>query len=165
MTTAAASSLRLLGKAAEVIGAGMYAVIFATFLLQIVARYVFHWPLGWPDELISTLFVWVVFWGAAFMVPYERQISFDLLHRTFPARAQKASDILSIGLTMALFLAAMPVTVDFIIFSHNQDTPVLDIPFSFVYVPVFLFLAATTVRMALEIRKVALRTSDAPDPS
>ncbi len=139
----------------------MYAMIFGCFLLQIAARYIFHWPLGWPDELISALFVWVVFWGASFMVPYNRQISFDLLHRALPPALQKASDYVTIGICMALFIVAMPVTVDFIIFSNNQDTPVLDVPFSWIYAPVFLFLVATTVRMALAIRNVA---RGGPDP-
>lgn len=155
MTGKRASPFRVIGKLAEIVGVVMYATIFLTFLLQIAARYVFSWPLGWPDELIQTLFVWVVFWGAAFMVPYQKQISFDLLHRAVPARLQRLGDYVSIAVSIALLVAAMPVTVDFIMFSNNQETPVLDIPLSWVYAPMALFLAATAVRMTLAIRDIA----------
>ncbi|MDQ0315195.1 TRAP transporter small permease [Amorphus orientalis] len=148
------SGLDRIGRAAEFVGVAAYVAIFATFILQIVVRYVFRSPLGWPDEMIATLFVWVVFWGGAFMVPYRKQIAFDLLYRAFPPRLRLISDCVTLLVTAGLFLAALPVTADYIVFADRMKTPVLDIPMSWVYAPMALFLLATAIRMLLEARRV-----------
>ena len=142
---------RLLQKGANLIGALMFLAIFLLFLVQIVARYVFSWPLGWPDEAITFLFVWVAFWGGALMVPLEKHITFDLLHDTLPGRWKRFTEIASLAVTGLLFAAAIPVTADFLVFSHRQTTSVMDIPLSVVYVPVLLLLVAIIVRIALRI--------------
>jgi len=49
---------------------------------------------------------------------------------------------------MMLFLAALPVTADFIHFSHRQMTPIIELPLSVVYAPVFLFLLVVALRIA-----------------
>ena len=35
----------------EVLAAGLLAVIFVSFIIQIALRYVFNWPVGWTAEL------------------------------------------------------------------------------------------------------------------
>lgn len=148
------SVLDRIGKAAECVGVAAYVAIFATFILQIVVRYVFRSPLGWPDEMIAALFVWVVFWGGAFMVPYRKQIAFDLLHRALSPRLKLVSDCVTLLITAGLFVAALPVTIDYIVFADRMKTPVLDVPMSWVYAPMALFLLATAIRMLLEARRV-----------
>lgn len=138
-------------RIAETLGAAMFAAIFLGFLLQITARYVFAWPIGWPDETITILFVWVVFWGGALMVPLERQISFDLLHDALPPRIRRLAGAAALALTGVLFAAAIPVTVDYLVFSHRMRTPVLDVPLSLVYAPVLLFLVSSILRIAFAL--------------
>ncbi len=55
-----------LRHAADAVAAGMLAAMFAIFLVQIAARYVFSLSIGWTVELSLTLWLWIVFWGAAF---------------------------------------------------------------------------------------------------
>lgn len=138
-----------LQKGADLVGALMFFAIFLLFLLQIVARYVFQWPIGWPDETIAFLFVWVSFWGGALMVPLERHITFDLVDNALPARVARWTRIATLGGTAALFLAAIPVTLDFAVFSHRQTTPVVRFPLSAVYAPVGMFLAVVSVRLGV----------------
>lgn len=145
------SLLANLQRGANLIGALFFMTIFLLFLLQIAARYIFGWPLGWPDEAISFLFIWVAFWGGALMVPIEKQISFDLLHEILPPIWQKATEISSLATAAILLVAAVPITADFILFSHRQTTSVLELPLSVVYAPVLLFILATIFRLCLRI--------------
>lgn len=145
------SMLTILQRGANLVGALFFLAIFLLFLLQIAARYIFSWPLGWPDEAISFLFVWVAFWGGALMVPFENQISFDLLHEVFSPKWQKATEIGSLAVTAILLVAAIPITADFILFSHRQTTSVLELPLSVVYAPVLLFIVVTIIRLCLRI--------------
>ena len=98
---------RLLGRLhrfAEAVAALLLAVIFIAFLLQIVLRYVFNWPVGWTTELSLAAWLWLVLWGAAFVLRDEEEIRIDLLtvnlkvwngmtparQRAFQAAADKA---------------------------------------------------------------------------
>lgn len=74
------------------VAALMMAALFATFVLQVTIRYTarLSWvsdavPLldparyGWTLELCLALWVWIVFWGAAFVVRDTDHVSFDIL--------------------------------------------------------------------------------------
>ena len=50
----------------------MLAVMFAAFLVQIVFRYPLNFPIGWTNELSVILWLWLVLFGAAFVVTRER---------------------------------------------------------------------------------------------
>ena len=52
-----------LRHAAEGVAAAMLVALFAVFLVQIAARYVFNVPMGWTVEVCLTLWLWLVFWG------------------------------------------------------------------------------------------------------
>lgn len=142
---------KVLRRGADLIGALMFLAIFLAFLLQIVARYFLNWPLGWPDEVIAILYVWVVFWGGAFMVGYDQQISFDLVQNALPAKIRKWIAAAIFLITGLLFLSAVPVTADYVVFAHRQTTAVLELPLSIVYVPFLLFLAVWSVRLGLRL--------------
>ena len=59
---------RWLYRRAENVLAAMLAVMFVAFILQIVFRYLLNFPIGWTNELSVILWLWLVLWGAAFVV-------------------------------------------------------------------------------------------------
>ena len=67
--------------------------MFAAFILQIVFRYLLNLPIGWTNELSVILWIWLVLFGAAFVVREEEEIRFDLLYarRRPAARARSCS--------------------------------------------------------------------------
>ena len=58
--------------------------MFLAFLCQIGFRYLFGWPTGWAFELSIITWVWVVLWGAAFVVTERDEIRFDIVYGLFP---------------------------------------------------------------------------------
>ncbi|TIT07145.1 MAG: hypothetical protein E5W74_27390, partial [Mesorhizobium sp.] len=50
-------------RLAEAVLAAMMALMFATFILQIVFRYLLNFPIGWTNELSVMLWIWLVLWG------------------------------------------------------------------------------------------------------
>ena len=62
--------------------------MFVAFILQIVFRYFLNFPVGWTSELTVVLWLWLVLWGAAFVVKEREEIRFDLL--TGAGRAARA---------------------------------------------------------------------------
>jgi hypothetical protein len=66
-------------RGADAVGAGLFAALFIVFLIQIVARFGFNRPLPWTDEAAVMLYVWVILWAAAFVVPEREHVMFDLV--------------------------------------------------------------------------------------
>ena len=56
--------------------------MFATFIIQIFARYVLNSPVGWSEEVIITTWLWTVLWGAAFILRESEEIRFDIIYST-----------------------------------------------------------------------------------
>ena len=50
------------------------------FIIQIVFRYLLNFPIGWTSELSSITWIWLVLWGAAFVVREDEEIRFDILY-------------------------------------------------------------------------------------
>jgi hypothetical protein len=58
----------------------MLAVMFGAFLVTIVFRYVLNWPAGWASELSTVMWIWLVLWGAAFVLREREEIRFDIFY-------------------------------------------------------------------------------------
>ena len=53
--------------------------MFFAFMVQIVFRYFFNFPTGWTTELTVVTWLWMVLWGAAFVVKESEEIRIDLV--------------------------------------------------------------------------------------
>ena len=58
----------------------LLAAMFLAFMAQIVFRYLFNFPIGWTSELTVITWLWLVLWGAAFVVTEAEEIRFDLIY-------------------------------------------------------------------------------------
>ena len=59
---------RWLHRRAENLLALMVAVMFVAFLVQVGFRYLLNMPVGGPSELTVVMWLWLVLWGAAFVL-------------------------------------------------------------------------------------------------
>ena len=78
---------RWLRRRAENVMVLLLSVMFATFIIQIFARYVLNNPIGWSEEVIITTWLWTVLWGAAFVVSEAEEIRFDIIYSTLSERS------------------------------------------------------------------------------
>jgi TRAP-type C4-dicarboxylate transport system permease small subunit len=69
-----------LHRRAEDVMAALLGVMFVAFLLQIVFRYFFSFPVGWTSELTVAAWLWLVLWGSAFVLTEKEEIRFDLVY-------------------------------------------------------------------------------------
>src|SRR6185312_1022042 len=76
-------------KCAEFILTAMLAVMFFAFLFQIAARYLFNWPTGWTNELSAILWIWLVLFGASFVVTEQEEMRFDLIYAAVGPTARR----------------------------------------------------------------------------
>ena len=121
------------------------------FIVQIAARFGFNQPLPWTDELAVILYIWVILWAAAFVVPQREHVVFDLVWNSVNRRARQAMQIVGNLLVGGLALVGLPASWDYVHFMAREGTPVLEVPLMWVYLPFVLLMAALVVRSAWAI--------------
>jgi TRAP-type C4-dicarboxylate transport system permease small subunit len=138
-------------KAANVIGGGLFLTLFVVFVIQITARFLFNKPLAWTDEMAVILYVWVILWAAAVVVPEREHVVFDLVWNSVPYRARQVMAIAGNLLVGGLALWGIPGCWDYVHFMAREGTPVLGVSFMWVFMPFVLLLAALALRSAWAI--------------
>ena len=137
---------RWLAARAENVAAAMLGAMFAAFLLQIAFRYLAGWPTGWTHELSVMLWLWLVLWGAAFVVREREEIRFDLLYGAVGPRARRAMCIVTAIALIALYLVSLPAVASYIGFMKVQKTAYLKLRFDYLFSIYIVFVIAVVVR-------------------
>jgi len=141
-------TLRFLRTAAQALGGGLFLTLFVVFILQVTARFGFNKPLPWTDEAAVVLYVWVILWAAATIVPEREHVVFDLLWNMAPRRVRLAMRIVGNLAVGGLAAVAIPATWDYVHFMQRESTPVLGIPFLWVFLPFVILMLALVARSA-----------------
>lgn len=135
-----------LQRCANALGGALFLALFGVFLVQIGARFGFNRPLPWTDEAAVILYIWVILWAAAFLVPQREHVVFDLVWNSVGSRTRQAMLIAGNALIGALALVGLPASWDYVRFMAREGTPVLDVPLMAVYLPFVLLMVALVVR-------------------
>ena len=127
-----------LTRGCEFIAAMILAAIFIIFLLQIFARYtskiawlmpieqLSNWmltvePIGWTINLISLLWVWLIFFGCSFVVRERDHVTFDILYQALPEHFRRIAIIVVSLITICVLLWSFLPTWDSIFGSRLMD--------------------------------------------
>ena len=135
---------------AEIVAAAVFGLLFLIFVMQVGMRFLFEKPLAWSDELIVILYILIVFWTAATLLNEKDHVMLDLVYEALPPGGQRAFALAGAGLTAALLLILLPQAWDYVKFMGRESTPVLDLPFSWVFAPFLLFVALVAVRYVVK---------------
>jgi len=155
-----------LASFAQFVAAMLLAAMFLAFIAQIVFRYVFDFPMGWTSELTVVTWLWLVLWGAAFVVTEAEEIRFDLLYGAVGPGLRRAMTIATALALLVLYGMSLPAVIDYVSFMAVQSTAYLKIRFDWLFSIYVVFAVAVLVRYAW-ILWWALRgrTPEAYDPS
>lgn len=134
---------------AENVAAGLLAAMFLTFILQIFTRYVINHPLGWTLEACLTLWLWLVFWTAAFVLEDRDHVRFDLVQAATTRRLQRLFALVSAVAIVAGLLAALPASLDYITFYKIKRSSTLRIRLDIVFSIYGVFAVAVIVAYGL----------------
>jgi TRAP-type C4-dicarboxylate transport system permease small subunit len=116
------------------------------FLLQVVFRYGLQWPTGWSNELTVVMWIWVVLFGAAFVVREEEEIRFDLVYGAVPYRVRRVMILASAVALIALYGYSLPAVFDYVTFMKVQKTAYLKIRFDWLFAIYVIFVVAVIAR-------------------
>ena len=155
-----------LRRRAENVAAAMLAVMFAAFVVQIVFRYFFDFPIGWAAELSVVMWLWLVLWGAAFVLRDDEEIRFDLLSSAAGRRARIAMGIVSGVALVILYGASLPATYSYVTFMKVESASYLKVRMDWLFSIYVLFLVAILARYLWRLWHLFHgREPEAPDPT
>jgi TRAP-type C4-dicarboxylate transport system permease small subunit len=144
------SSLQAVGswlaRRAENVAAAMLAAMFLAFLLQIAFRYLLDLPIGWTHELSVILWIWLVLWGASFVITEREEIRFDIIYGAVGPGARRVMCVITAVALIALYVVSFPAILDYVTFMKVERTGYLKIRFDWLFSIYIVFVIATILR-------------------
>jgi tripartite ATP-independent transporter DctM subunit len=150
---------RLLTRALEYLTALLVVAEIVILFVGIVARYAFHNPLIWSDELASLLFLWLAMLGAALALRRNEHMRMTALVNRAGARTQGFAALLALAATLGFLLAILRPALDYLDNEAIVSLLSLDISMSWraAAMPVGIGLMIVTAFLRLDLR--ALRAA------
>lgn len=138
------------------------ALLVLTVLWGVMTRYITERPAVWTTELSGILFTWVVFIGAMTAFRDGKHIRVTLFIDILPQILQKL--LLKIGDILVLGFLIYVTYLSFLMMQKgaSRPSPVLDIPFSFVYLATVICFASMTVTSMFRLLGFAQTPEFAP---
>lgn len=97
--------------------------------IQIFLRYVFDYPLTWPEELMITQTIWFVFLGSVILLIVNRHIAMPLVVEQIKSRkVRKAIDVLNKALTIFFLSYLIWGSIKIQPVQMSYRTPALGLP-------------------------------------
>jgi C4-dicarboxylate transporter, DctQ subunit len=133
-------------RRAENILAAMLGVMFLAFIIQIIFRYLINLPIGWTQELTVILWIWLVLWGAAFVIHETEEVRFDIVYGNATASARRVMCIVTALALIALYGVSLPAVVDYVAFMKVERSAYLKIRFDLLFCIYVAFAVAIIIR-------------------
>jgi C4-dicarboxylate transporter, DctQ subunit len=139
---------------AQDIASLLLGALFLSFIAQIIFRYAINLPLSWTQELCLTLWLWVVFWGTAFLLEDADHVRFDVLYHAFGERGRRVLSLIYSVAIVAAFAASLPATIDYVTFYKIKRSPTLGLRLDFVFSVYLVFAVAVIMQYLTRIWRI-----------
>ena len=143
---------RVLARLVEAVAATLVLAEILILGAGVMARYVFHAPLIWSDELASILFLWLSMLGAVLALQRGEHMRMTGMVTRVPAHLRPLLEALALTASIAFLLMIIPHAVEYAEEENFIVTPALGISNAWragaIPVGVALMLAAAAFRLA-----------------
>jgi TRAP-type C4-dicarboxylate transport system permease small subunit len=154
-----------LRRRAENVLALMLGAMFLAFVLQIVFRYFMNWPTGWTSELTVVMWLWMVLWGAVFVLRDDEEIRFDLFIASASRRRVRVMGIIAAVAIVVLYVLSLKGTWAYVSFMKVERSSYLKIRLDYLYSIYLIFLVAAIVRFAWGAWRLWREPADGAPPA
>ena len=161
MTLTVATAVDWMRRRAENVVAGLIGLMFLAFIIQIVFRYFFSFPIGWASELSVITWLYMVLLGSAFWLKESEEVRFDLFSGGLGPRGRRVVGLVVAVAAVVLFGIALPATIKYVMFMKVESSSYLNIRLDILYSVYVVFAVAVIVRYVWAI--VTLLRGEAPD--
>jgi len=152
---------RGIGAFLETSTAALVAAEIVILFAGILARYVFHRPLIWSDELASILFLWLAVLGSALAFRRGENLRMMTLVNRLPPAAQRQAEAIALAASLAFLALILLPSIAHVELEAVVITPTLEVSMTWrtlaMPVGIGLMIALALLRIANQPRREMLR--------
>ena len=135
-----------LKRRAEDVTVALFTVMFVCFIIQVVFRYVFNYPVGWTEETSILTWLWGVLWGAAFILSEKDEIRFDIVYSNVSENLRRVFTVITGAALIFFYGVSLPAAYSFVSFMKVERSAYLHIPINYLYSIYMIFAVACICR-------------------
>ena len=151
LTTPAIWPERVLARIVEAAAALLVTAEIVILFVGVVARFAFHRPLVWTDELASILFLWLAMLGSVIALQRGQHMRLTAIVAAMTPAWQRRAEALAVGAAGLFLLLVLPHAVEYAQDEYYIETPALGwsnmIRAGAIPVGLALMLASAAVRL------------------
>jgi TRAP-type C4-dicarboxylate transport system permease small subunit len=141
----------------EIVGGAAFVAMTAMVFVNVVCRYLFNSPIPGTDELATLAFTWATFLGASLGIRRQLHLGIEFVTRVFPDRVQAFCGLMVSALIGAFAVLLLIYSGQIMRTAHLKLTPVLQWPYTIVYLAVPVGTLLMLLRLVPIIRAQVLR--------
>lgn len=122
-----------------------FCVVFITFMITIVSRYVLRVAVPWTYEISILGYMYCMFFGSGIAITREEHVCFSLLYDKLNPLGRMISKLLYNALLIALICVAFVPSAKSIL-NMKQITGILKMPYKYIFLPFLWMLVECAVR-------------------
>ncbi len=146
MNSSMGNAVAWMRRRAENVVAGLLGIMFVCFIVQIVFRYFFNFPIGWTSELSVIAWLYITLLGSAFWLKESDEIRFDLISGSLGPTGRRVVGLIVAVAAIVLFGMALPATIKYVAFMKVESSSYLKIRLDILYSVYVVFALAVIVR-------------------
>lgn len=129
-----------------------FMVIFLTFMVTILSRYLFKTPVTWSYEVSVLGYMWTMFFGVGKAMEADEHVVFGLVYDAVKPRTQFIFKVVyNVFLLILLVVCFVPCWHS--LMGKQMVTGVLKLPYTVVFAPFMYMLAEVIIRTGINIKK------------
>ena len=133
------------------------AVIFGSFIVNVVSRYLFNKPVNACYELCLAGLLWALLLSAPYAVRNHNNVAFTLIYDKFGAWGQLILRLVGNAFLLYCMIRLFYPALDWVLFMKRKHTAVLKIRYDILYFPFVIFNVLTVCHLLYDfIRDIIL---------
>jgi C4-dicarboxylate transporter, DctQ subunit len=126
----------------------MMAAMFASFILQVVFRYVINLPVAWTEEVCVIGWLWGILWGAGFVTRNSEDVRFDMVYGLMPRGVKRVFTVVASTAIVVILAISLPGAWSYVSFMKVEKSASLGIRMDWMFSIYIAFVLALIVRHA-----------------
>ncbi|MDC7239923.1 MAG: TRAP transporter small permease subunit [Spirochaetales bacterium] len=128
-----------------------FTVIFVTFMVTIISRYILKTPVAWSYEISILAYMWTMFFGVGKAMARDEHVVFGLVYDAVKPRTRLIFKISSNLILIILIAVAFVPSINSLL-SKRMVTGVLKLPFRVVFAPLIYMFAEIIIRSLIDLK-------------
>ena len=152
--------LDVIWKIISVIVSIMLGSMAVLVFVQVISRFLLHFPITWSEELAKYLLVWVSFLGSCLGIRAGRMIGITALVNVIPKRGRKIFGAAAILCLIGFLTFLIVYGTQMALVAHNQISSTLPIRLSIAYAAIpagAIFMLLAVLEIPLTKRREAAK--------